>query len=396
MRTTTLALLSVLATAGIICPSSAFVFPSPACRVANAVFAPVTGAPVVRTHGALKSTADANSESDAPTNAESYEDIAPAVSGVASELAEEDWLVVRHLLDGFPESVPLEDRVASALQGMHPRLVLALRSAADSGDDVVEDDVEKSQMLRKVGLAMSSLLDGRLSGGRDLLASLLAAGEIRKLDGLIGRACKDGKLDMAFFTVLNMNIRDAAYEAGRMSPQERAKLEAAKVDVPTNEDSGNTDRLQILQHIYTRCQEEVEKTVDPGAGLLNKLLRTDAPGIRRNQLGHYLGPQPNVVKTPDGKEIPLEGNGPALVPLKAFVDAIGNSVLQIRTVEKAGGASRETAAGLVESIRQVAIEARVAIAEAYGTDSQELRNFELGLQPIFRPENAESEYIKGE
>ena len=55
-----------------------------------------------------------------------------------------------------------------------------------------------------------------------------------------------------------------------------------------------------------------------------------------------------------------------------------------------------TAAGLVESCRQVAIEARMAIGEAYGVDSDELKDFENGLQPVFRPDSGSSEYIKGD
>ena len=100
--------------------------------------------------------------------------------------------------------------------------------------------------------------------------------------------------------------------------------------------------------------------------------------------------------TPDGKEVPLEGNKEALVPSSELIEAIGTAIKQIRTVEKAGGADVSTAAGLVESCRQVAIEARMAIGEAYGVDSDELKDFENGLQPVFRPDSGSSEYIKGD
>jgi hypothetical protein len=151
-----------------------------------------------------------------------------------------------------------------------------------------------------------------------------------------------------------------------------------------------------LQHIYTRCQEEVEKTVSPGAGLLNKLLRTEMKSIRTNLYGHYLCPQANTITTPDGKVVELKGESKPLVPPSDFVEAIANAVRQIRTVEKSGGTDRVTAAGLVESCRQIAIEARIAIAENYGADNLVLKAYEEGLQPVFRPESAESEFIKGE
>ena len=61
-------------------------------------------------------------------------------------------------------------------------------------------------------------------------------------------------------------------------------------------------------------------------------------------------------------------------------------VAQVRQVEKVGGTDRETAANLVESCRQVAMEARLAVGELYGLESTELQEFEAGLMPVFRPE----------
>lgn len=194
---------------------------------------------------------------------------------------------------------------------------------------------------------------------------------------------------MSFFTVLSMNIRDATIEA-------RENGESTVASEEGQMGSGeNPGRLQILQHIYTRCQEEVEKVVSPSVGLLNKLLRTEQSSIRANQLSHYLCPQaPKTIKSPDGKEVELAGSK-ALVNPSEFVEALQNAVKQIRTVEKSGGADKTAAAGLVESCRQVAIEARLAIGEGYGVESEELKEFELALQPVFRPETPESEYIKG-
>ena len=346
----------------------------------------------------LRSAApDVNDSTDSSSKRD--EDSAEASNAKPEEeLTDADWKIVDQILAGADDDAALEGMVAAALPNMHPRLVLRLRSEAakaDSGEEDTDDTKKEERIadLRKIGAALTAVFDERLKGGRDLLAELLKSGEVRKLDGAIGKASREGKLDMAFFTVLNMNIRDAQYEASQLSEEERAKL--AEVTVPTDDDSGVADRLQILQHIYTRCQEELEKSVSPGAGLLNKLLRTEDINIRANQLRHYLGPQPNVVVTPDGKEVPLQGNKEALVPPSQLIEAIGTAVKQIRTVEKAGGTDVATAAGLVESCRQVAIEARMAIGEAYGVDSKELKDFENGLQPVFRPSGQSSEYIKG-
>ena len=145
------------------------------------------------------------------------------------------------------------------------------------------------------------------------------------------------------------------------------------------------NRLQILQHIYTRCQEELEKNVAPGMGLLNKLLRTEISSIRSNQLQHYLGPQATSITSPDGKTIELGGTAKPLVSHKEFVEALSGAVEQIRTLEAAGGTDRLSATNLIESIRQVAMEARVVLLESFGEGSEELDDFQGELQQVFRP-----------
>lgn len=287
-----------------------------------------------------------------------------------NEISEEEFQVIANLYGkSKSDDVSLDQVVLEALPSVNPKLIMKLRGA-------IEDDREE---FKAVSNSLSSILDAQLSQARDLLASFLNAGEVRKLDSGIGKAGREGKLDVAFFQVLNMNIQDAT-----------ANPEPV---VDPDSDEPNASKLQILQHIYTRCQEEVEKSIPPGVSLLNKLLRTEQPSIRSNQLNHYLCPQKSVISTPDGKELELKGREKILVSHEEFVDAIRNAVKQIRTVEKAGGANREMAANMVESCRQVAKEARIVIGEHFGRESNELRSFEESLQPIFRPESADSQYI---
>jgi len=262
-------------------------------------------------------------------------------------------------------------------------LVMKLRQL---GEDSTLDDRPESIAIAG---AVNVIMDERLNEARDILQDLLGAGEIRKLDSLIGKYARGGKLDVAFFQVLNMNLQDAS-----KSMEEAGGGDSDDGDNPLQNAGAN--RFQILKHIYTRCQEEVEKTIPAGVALLNKLLRTEQAPIRSNQLQHYLCPQPNTITTPDGKELELDGPGPILVAHTDFVDAIGNAVKQIRTIEKGGGASGEVTAGLVESCRIVAKEARIVIGENFGVESEELIAFEDGLMPVFRPSSPDSPYIQGE
>jgi hypothetical protein len=264
----------------------------------------------------------------------------------------------------------LEELIVEALPTMNPNLIMKLRLDGSKSSNVE---------VREISQTLGQILDSRLSSARDVLAEFLEAGEIRKLDSLIGKAGREGKLDVAFFQVLNMNMQAVA----------------ASPSTDGEKDEPAASQYQVLQHIYTRCQEEVEKTIPPGAALLNKLLRTEMASIRSNQLNHYLCPTSNVIKTPDGKELELQGEGTLLVPHDQFIEAIGNAVKQIRTVERAGGVNQEAAASMVESCRQVAREARIVIGEYYGRDSEELKKFEENLQPVFRPSSSKSPYIQG-
>ena len=295
---------------------------------------------------------------------------------VAITLDDTEWISVKDLYQQVTQNTPMLDEViANALLNMSPRLVVKLRQSEHSTDPA----------LQVVATALRNVLDSKLAKGRAVLAELLEAGEIRKLDAAIGKAARTGALDMAFFTVLNMNISDAA-------AKESSQPAAGEIFVPDQQ----ANQVQILQHIHTRCQEEVEKSVPPGVALLNKLLRTNVDTIRANQLQHYLCPQPNIITTPDGLVIPLEGIQPVLVSPMLLVDALAQAVKQIRTVERAGGVERVSAASLVESCRQVAKEARSVIGKEYGISSDVLRHFEEGLQPVFRPDSPQSPYIQGE
>lgn len=306
-------------------------------------------------------------------------------------LTSEDKLFITTIYTGCAGNVEaMENSIATNLENMPPRLTVALQMAAEEGEwkDNEKDAAEFEKQMVAMGKALQNVLDVRLRGGRELLAELLNSGEIRKLDSLIGKSAKEGKLDMSFFSVLSMNMRDANMNdaTGDVSLSPILSQGEGQEEVSGEEGQpASANRLQILQHIYTRCQEELEKNVAPGMGLLNKVLRTEISSIRTNQLEHYLGPQKTTITSPDGKTINLGGAGKPLVSHTEFVEALANSVTQIRTLEAAGGTDRLSAVNLVENIRQVAMETRVVLVESFGEGSDVVNEFQRDLQPVFRP-----------
>jgi hypothetical protein len=362
----------------------------------------------------------------------SEEETKSSSSLLLSFLDDEEWKTVKELYtqataeaevadeNENDEKNTFQDAAEKIFPSLSPALIMKLRngeeliamskSKIDDNDNDKDDKQQQQQQSQQLLLlnmfldlskALNAMTDRRLEDARNTLEQLLNAGEIKKLDALIGNSARNSKLDIAFFQVLQMNLRDASVEAQQV---EAAEEEAAEVEeVENNNKEGATpsaNRYQILQHIYTRCQEEVEKNINPGTALLNKLLRTDVDSIRKNQLNHYLLPPPSTIKSPDGKEITLSANSnkKSLVSHIDFCDAIGIGIKQIRSVEKSGArnVNAEIAANLVESIRTVAIEARFVIGEHYGGNSTEVIQFEESLEPVFRPTTPDSPYIQGE
>lgn len=301
-----------------------------------------------------------------------------ALEFTADELALVDKIYSKVLAEGDFVQVLQE-----SLPSLPSSLVVKLR------DPTTTD--HSNEAVRIIANSLSQLLAEQLEQAKLTLKQLLDAGEIRKLDSLIGKAVSSGKLNGAFFSVLSANLKDAAPAVqGNLNPLNGQLL-------PNDDDdaSATATRFQILQHIYTRCQEEVEKSIPPGLALLNKLIRQQQESIRNNLYEYYLTPQSNTIKTLDGKEIDLKGQAPPLISLDEFVSAISTTVLQIRTAEHAGASDRASSAGMVEICRQIAKEARVVIAKNFGTDSLELKSFQDGLQPVFRPTSTDSPFIKG-
>lgn len=325
-----------------------------------------------------------------------------ASSTPLSFLEQAEWNTIQGLHDeAYKKAADANDEEAfqkaaeELLPALSPALVMKLRNgkellatttaASETYDD--DDDGNNKILLKifsKVSEALNTMTDRRLESARDTLEQLMNAGEIKKLDALIGKSAREQRLDVAFFQVLQMNLRDAADESQKAASSDN--------------NNGAVDRFQILQHVYTRCQEEVEKTINPGTALLNKLLRTEVDSIRRNQLDHYLCPAPTTITSPDGKEITLasSSNAKSLVAHPDFCTAMGNAVQQIRTVERSGATTPQVAADLVESIRTVAKEARIVIGEHFGGDSKQLLEFQDALEPVFRPTSPDSPYIRGQ
>ena len=391
-------------------------------------------------------TNDVEAAAEAEIAAELPPPLPSSSSSVLSFLEEAEWKSVHdlHLQASTTTTNDTDDATSSSYQRtaeqifptFAPELILKLRqgaslipvAAADETKEVDPNERYWLDLFQTVTRALTQMTESRLEHARTTLEQFLHAGEIKKLDALIGRAARDGNLDVAFFQVVQLNLQDSANAAAVTAvvpaeeKQETTKNEEEEEGAATTTNTtAATSRSQILQHIYTRCQEEVEKTLNPGTALLNKVLRTDVVAIQTNQLHHYLCPKNSTITAPDGTVLQLTAQPTTpLVSHALFCTAIATAVQQIRTLEHAGAlgndGGREAGAGegrpdddgrsaasssssrrvvaatLIEAIRTVASQARNVIGEQYGATSNELRQYEDALEPVFRPTQPGSPY----
>lgn len=216
--------------------------------------------------------------------------------------------------------------------------------------DSLEDDPDRPRWVELMAALEKRSAEG-YERARDQLQELLSAGEINKMDTQLAGLVKRGEVDAGLFYVILRNIQDAA-------------------------SAGDEGGVRLLQHIYTRLQEELEKKTQPALALLHKLTRMDQPSVRANILVDSLVPQTETL-LPDGTTLPLKTPSPAKVKPLEFAAAVEGALEQVINLPVERSAIDETC----EEIRSVAKEARVVIAEHYPQEA--LDEFTDALTPAF-------------
>merc|ERR1719413_145966 len=118
------------------------------------------------------------------------------------------------------EEEAFQSAAEELLPALSPTLIMKLRSGDELVTAEASDDKSNDRLLKifsEVSRALNTMTDRRLESARDVLRELMNAGEIKKLDAIIGRNARNQKLDVAFFQVLQMNMRDAAEEAQKVT-----------------------------------------------------------------------------------------------------------------------------------------------------------------------------------
>ena len=115
--------------------------------------------------------------------------------------------------------------------------------------------------------------------------------------------------------------------------------------------------------------------------MLHKLMRMDDQGIRGRILEEFLSPQTEV-KLPNGNVLPVDPPKPPKVEPMAFARAVSDVVAQLRGMDANG----DVIVATIESVRQVAKEARIIIAQTH--EEAVLVEFQDSLMDTFVEQQA--------
>eukprot|EP00435_Cladocopium_sp_Y103_P051482 s577_g16.t1 len=238
----------------------------------------------------------------------------------------------------------LEERLEEVFAQVSPDDLASLRMK------VADPNAADHLAAQRLGDAIQVAMTRRLTDAKNVLEEL-----IQQADGdvnlKIRKMLKSVESPLPILMVLQLNIGEA-------------------------QASADGERLQVLMHISTVMQEELEKKSSRVRGMLNKLLRIEDENIRNNILRDQLTPV-EVAGAPGGTplmaaQVPPDRLAPAIASLVQEVDRQMVAVL---------GPDDEGRYETMDRIRQVAKQARLIIGEVYGQGLMD--TFSADLTPAF-------------
>ncbi|CAE8672159.1 unnamed protein product, partial [Polarella glacialis] len=243
-----------------------------------------------------------------------------ALEAAGAEEAEEDGKLLSELLELGSDGGPaLESSVEEHFANISPEDLSELHRKA-------QVEGQEGSAARAVAEAIQASVQKRMVAAKEVIQELLytKAGDVNLL---IRKTLKAQDSPLPILMVLQANMADAQAE-------------------------GDTGKTQVLMHIHTVMNEELEKKVPRVKSLLSKLLRIEDVSIRNNLLRHHLTPV-EVAAAPM-----LDDDGPgdlkaALVPPNRFAAAITQLVNDVdRQIVAVVGKEDESRFETLDRIRQ--------------------------------------------
>lgn len=205
----------------------------------------------------------------------------------------------------------------------------------------VEGDVDAAALLEALAVEQSR----RIGEATEKLKAVLAMGEPKKMEGMLVKLAREGKIDESFLLLLEANETQAR-DAGAHGPAE------------------------LMKRLRLRSTEEKDKqATSKEIALIRKLLRADDPAAREKILEDAFTPRENLlvagtpenaVKVMDG-EVPEQEKPMPDVPPPDFINACKAVMLNFGNLQY-----DDERGDLASRLKQIASEAEVAATRIYG------------------------------
>lgn len=215
------------------------------------------------------------------------------------------------------------------------QFIKVLKERSENGE------TESQEVLDALGIEQSK----RLSAATENIKAVLAAGDPMRMEGVIVKIAKEGKIDEPFLLLLEANANQAA-AAGAQGP------------------------AQLMKKLGQRAMEEKDKqSQTKEIKLLRQLLRTDEAEKREELLTEAFTPKQglivegsaaNAMKALEG-ELPDEEKPMPDVPPPDFINACKAVLLNFGNLS-----SDDDRGDLSSRIKQIANEAEVVATRIYG------------------------------
>lgn len=252
---------------------------------------------------------------------------------LATPLSSEELSAISSIAQQDPEA--LCSFLASQLNQIPSKTIGILKSAANN-DFPTYATYQQQNELRTVGRALLQVLDPAFTNSRPSIA-----------DNSPGMTNKEEP-----FVHEEQDIPSTSADEKDDEPIEASTTKSTESSSSTMSSTTTREVATSKDHI--------------GVGLLNMLLRTDDESKRAETLRYYLFPSY------------IGESNYALVKPFEFLEAIQIAVEQIQATPESLESEEAQ-----QNCLQIAIEARLAIVQGYGEDSDELKQFEEGLRPVF-------------
>jgi hypothetical protein len=221
----------------------------------------LTNADILRKAGGIATAGISDTTGDGPSTSKQQSSKSFLNAKLTPEIRMSYDELLRKVLPPYKPGDSVESAVFNNYEQMDAQFIKVLTERVNNGD------LDSEIVLAALGKEQSK----RLANAMENIRAVLSMGDPMRMEGMIVKLAREGKIDEPFLLLLEANIKQAE-EAGAMGP------------------------AQVMRKLTARAAEEKDKqSATKEIKLLRKLLRTDDPKEREALLEDAFTPKDKLL-----------------------------------------------------------------------------------------------------